>query len=189
VATTEMRFSGLGGQGMILCAYVVGRAAAVIDGRHATLNQAFGPEARGSACSAQLVVSDQPVMYPYVRGTDILVAMSQDAFQKFVGEVRDGGTVIVDESLVSPGASDRVRIVAAPATLAAEKLGKRIAANMVMAGVFTSVTRVVSPDAMREAIRTSVPSGTEELNLTAFARGLEIGQSLARAGETVEATP
>jgi 2-oxoglutarate ferredoxin oxidoreductase subunit gamma len=184
-----MRFSGLGGQGMILCAYVVGRAAAVIDGRHATLNQAFGPEARGSACSAQLVVSDEPVMYPYVRGTDVLVAMSQDAFQRFVGEVRDGGTVIVDESLVSPGAVDRVRIVAAPVTLAAEKLGKRIAANMVMAGVFTAATAVVSPEAMREAIRESVPSGTEALNLAAFERGLEIGRSIASVGKAVEATP
>ena len=189
MATTEMRFSGLGGQGMILCAYVVGRAAAVIDGRHATLNQAFGPEARGSACSAQLVVSDDPVMYPYVRRTDILVAMSQDAYQKFVGEVRDGGTVIVDESLVTPGATDRVRIIAAPVTLAAEKLGKRIAANMVMAGVFTSATGVVSPDAMRIAIRDSVPSGTEELNLAAFARGLEIGRSIACPGEALEAAP
>lgn len=189
MATTEMRFSGLGGQGMILCAYVVGRAAAVIDGRHATLNQAFGPEARGSACSAQLVVSDEQVMYPYVRGTDILVAMSQDAYQTFVGEVRDGGIVIVDESLVTPGDVDRVRVVSVPATLAAEKLGKRIAANMVMAGVFTAATDVVSPDAMREAIRESVPSGTEELNLAAFTRGLELGRSIARTGEAVEATP
>ena len=189
MATTELRFSGLGGQGMILCAYVVGRAAAVIEGRHATLNQAFGPEARGSACSAQLVVSDEPVMYPYVRGTDVLVAMSQDAYQRFVGEVRDGGTVVVDESLVTPGAVDRVRIVSAKATLAAEKLGKRIVANMVMAGVFTAATEVVSPDAMREAIRESVPGGTEELNLAAFERGLEIGRSIACPGEAVEAMP
>jgi 2-oxoglutarate ferredoxin oxidoreductase subunit gamma len=188
VATTEMRFSGLGGQGMILCAYVVGRAAAVIDGRHATLNQAFGPEARGSACSAQLVVSDEPVMYPYVRGTDILVAMSQDAYKQFVGEVRDGGTVIVDESLVTPVATDRVRILSAPVTLAAEKLGKRIAGNMVMAGVFTAATGIVSPDAMRQAIRESVPGGTEDLNLAAFERGLEIGRSIAPAGHAVEAT-
>lgn len=189
MATTEMRFSGLGGQGMILCAYVVGRAAAVVDGRHATLNQAFGPEARGSACSAQLVVSDEPVMYPYVRGTDILVAMSQDAYQRFVDEVRDGGTVIVDESLVTPAATGRVRIVTAPVTLAAERLGKRIVGNMVMAGVFTEVTGVVSAEAMRRAIRESVPSGTEELNLAAFERGLELGRSIACSGETVEATP
>jgi 2-oxoglutarate ferredoxin oxidoreductase subunit gamma len=174
---------------MILCAYVVGRAAAVIDGRHATLNQAFGPEARGSACSAQLVVSDDPVMYPYVRRTDVLVAMSQDAYQKFVGEVRDGGTVIVDESLVTPAATDRVRIVSAPVTLAAEKLGKRIVGNMVMAGVFTAATGIVSPDAMRRAIRESVPGGTEELNLAAFERGLEIGLSMTCRGAIVEATP
>jgi 2-oxoglutarate ferredoxin oxidoreductase subunit gamma len=189
VATTEMRFSGLGGQGMILCAYVVGRAAAVIEGRHATLNQAFGPEARGSACSAQLVVSDEPVMFPYVRGTDVLVAMSQEAYQKFVDEVRDGGTVIVDASLVTPAVTDRLRIVTAPATIVAEKLGKRIAANMVMAGVFTAATGLVSPDAMRKAIRESVPGGTEELNLAAFEQGLIAGGSTVCAGAAVEAAP
>jgi 2-oxoglutarate ferredoxin oxidoreductase subunit gamma len=174
---------------MILCAYVVGRAAAVNEGRHATLNQAFGPEARGSACSAQLVVSDEPVMYPYVHGTDILVAMSQDAYQRFVDEVRDGGIVVVDDSLVTPVATDRVRIVAAPATRAAEGLGKRITANMVMAGVFTATTQAVSPEAMRAAIRESVPGGTEELNLAAFERGLEIGRSISCPGEAVEAKP
>lgn len=188
MATTEMRFSGLGGQGMILCAYVVGRATAVIEGRHATLNQAFGPEARGSACSAQLIVSDEPVMFPYVRGTDVLVAMSQEAYQKFVSEVRDGGTVIVDASLVTPEESDRVRIVTAPATIEAEKLGKRIVANMVMAGVFTAATGVVSADAMRRAIRESVPAGTEDLNLAAFERGLEAGGAPQGAGAAVEAT-
>jgi len=103
--------------------------------------------------------------------------------------VRDGGTVIVDESLVTPGATDRVRVLTAPATLAAEKLGKRIAGNMVMAGVFTAATGIVSPDAMRQAIRESVPSGTEELNLVAFERGLEIGRSIACSGEAVEARP
>jgi len=136
MANTEIRITGFGGQGVILAAYVIGKAAAVVEGRHATLNQAFGPEARGSACSAQLILSDDPVMYPYVRRTDILVAMSQDAFRRFEGEVRDGGLALIDNSLVTPGPDPRYRVLGVPAGRMAEELGKRIVGNMVMVGFF-----------------------------------------------------
>jgi 2-oxoglutarate ferredoxin oxidoreductase subunit gamma len=186
MAITEIRISGFGGQGVILAAYVIGKAAAVVEGRHATLNQAFGPEARGSACSAQLILSDEPITYPYVRGTDILVAMSQDAYRSFVGEVREGGTVLIDDSLVTPAIGSGHRVLGAPATRTAEQIGKRIMANMVMVGLLTAATGIVAPDAVRESIRTSVPSGTEEANLHAFERGLEMGGRLVPASRPVE---
>ena len=175
MARTEIRFTGFGGQGVILAAYVIGKAAAVLEGRHATLNQSFGPEARGSACSAQLVLSDEPVTYPYVRATDILLAMSQDAYRRYVHELRDDGVVLVDDSLVVPESGHRA--FGAPATRTAEGLGTKIVANMVMVGLLTSRTGVVGREAVREAIRTSVPTGTEEINLAAFARGLELGDA------------
>lgn len=174
----ETRFSGFGGQGVILAAYITGKAVAVCESRHATLNQSFGPEARGSACSAQVVLSDEPVSYPYVRQTDVLVSMSQDAFRCFVGEVREGGTILVDEDLVSTTEVPGRTLLAVPATRIAESLGKRIIANMVMVGFFTATTGLVHEDSVREAIRTSVPSGTEELNLEAFEQGLAHGKSL-----------
>ncbi len=183
MARTEIRMSGFGGQGVILAAYVVGKAAAVVEGRHATLNQSFGPEARGSACSAQLVVSDEPVTYPYVRRTDILVAMSQDAYRSFVGEVKDGGLVLVDDSLVSNAQGGRFRILGIPATRTAEQLGRRIVANMVMVGFFVAASGIVSIDAAREAVRSSAPAGTEQLNLAAFERGLELGRAVAAVPE------
>jgi 2-oxoglutarate ferredoxin oxidoreductase subunit gamma len=175
MAKTEIRITGFGGQGVILAAYVLGKAVAVMEDRHATLNQSFGPEARGSACSAQLILSDEPVMYPYVRQTDILLAMSQDAYRTFIDEVREGGIVLVDDSLVTPSSSHRT--YSAPATRTAEQLGKRMIANMVMVGLFTGATGIVSQEAAEEAIKTSVPSGTEELNLAAFKRGLELGRA------------
>src|SRR3970282_2286313 len=79
MATTELRIAGFGGQGVILAGIVIGKAAAIYDGKHATLTQSFGPEARGSACSAQLVLSDQPILYPYLTALDILGGMSQAA--------------------------------------------------------------------------------------------------------------
>ncbi len=180
MARTEIRLTGFGGQGVIMAGYVIGRAAAVEEGRHATLNQSFGPEARGSACSAQLILSDDLVTYPYLRHSDILVAMSQDAYRRFVSEVRPGGLLVFDDSLVEPDPNSTLATVGAPATRIAEEIGKRIMANMVMVGLFTGATQLVSPEAARAAITNSVPTGTSDVNLAAFERGLECG--LARAG-------
>lgn len=185
---TELRISGFGGQGVILAAYVLGKACAVVENGHATLNQAFGPEARGSACSAQLILSSDPVAYPYVRDLDILVAMSQDAYRLFAGEVKPGGLILVDEDLVTPEARPERRILAVPATRIAESLGKRIVANMVMVGFFEASTGLLEVDSVREAIRTSVPSGTEEGNLAAFEAGYDFGRGVASPSPGEEVT-
>ena len=74
---TEIRIAGFGGQGVILSAVVLGKAASIYENGFATMTQNFGPEARGGACSAQLVISDSPVLYPYVTRPDIMVIMSQ----------------------------------------------------------------------------------------------------------------
>lgn len=178
----EIRLSGFGGQGLILAGHVLGKAAAVFEGRHATLNQSFGPEARGSACSAQLVLSDEPISYPYLQRTDILVAMSQDGYARFIHDVRPGGLVLIEDALVTPDPQSSLRVLGLPATRIAESLGKRIMANMVMVGFVTATTDIVTVDAVREAIRTSVPAGTEEKNLAAFEEGLVVG------GETATGT-
>jgi 2-oxoglutarate ferredoxin oxidoreductase subunit gamma len=183
---TEIRLTGFGGQGIILAAYVLGKAASVVEGRHATLNQSFGPEARGSACSAQLVLSDEPISYPYVRQSDLLVAMSQDAYRRFVDEIKPQGLVLHDDSLVTPERGQDLRHLGVAATRLAEGLGKRIVANMVMVGFCTAVCGLAAEDSVRQAIRTSVPTGTEELNLAAFEAGLEEGHRAAPSGPVLE---
>ncbi len=87
MARTEIRITGFGGQGVVLSGYVIGRACAIGAGKHATMIQSFGPEARGSACSCTLVVSDSEVLYPYVQRPDVLVVMSGEGFEKYVVEV------------------------------------------------------------------------------------------------------
>jgi 2-oxoglutarate ferredoxin oxidoreductase subunit gamma len=181
----EIRFSGLGGQGIIRSGFIVGMATSIFDGKNATMNQAFGPEARGSACSSQLIVSPDPVLYPYLTGQDILVAMSQDAFVKFLPELRNGGTLLIDEDLVKfkdPGRG--IRTFSIPATRFAEDLGNRIAANVVMLGFFTAVTDVVTLEAMEEAVPKSVPSRFVELNMNAFRKGYEYGVEQAKEKST-----
>lgn len=183
MARIEIRLSGFGGQGLILAGHIIGKAVAVVEGRHATLNQSFGPEARGSSCSAQVILDDEPVAYPYVRATDILAAMSQDAYATFVGSVRPGGVVLVDDSLVTPDPASPHRTLGVPATRVAEGLGRRIIANLVMVGFLVATTGVVSRDAAREAVRSSVPPGTEDANLEAFERGYAHGVSLVGASK------
>jgi len=184
---TEIRITGFGGQGVILAAHILGRAAAVVDGGHATMNQSFGPEARGSACSAQLIICDEFVTYPYVRRTDILMAMSQDAYRQFVKEVKPGGIVVVDSSLVTPDPAYGLESWRAPATKIAEDLGRRIIANMAMIGLFTAVSKVVTVESARQAIKNSVPAGTEDINLAALEKGRELAKRLLEASTEVHA--
>jgi 2-oxoglutarate ferredoxin oxidoreductase subunit gamma len=169
---TEIRVSGYGGQGVILAAHIMGKAASIFQGLNATMNQAFGPEARGSACSAQLVVDDDAIFYPYIRKPQVLIAMSKEAYEKFSPEVAPGGTILIESDLVQPeNKRDDVTYAGVPATRYAEELGRRLVLNMVMLGFFTAQTDVLDPEAAREAVASSVPAGTEELNLAAFDKG------------------
>ncbi len=175
---TEIRFSGFGGQGIILSGILAGKAAALFDNKNATMTQSFGPEARGSACSAQLVVSDEPVLYPYITQPTVLVSMSQDACEKFLPELAKAGTLLVDEDLVKLKSVKRtIKKFAIPATRFAEELGNRILGNLVMLGFFSAVTEIVSAESFKKAIPGGVPERYLELNLKAFERGYEFGKS------------
>jgi len=178
MARTEVKIGGFGGQGVILTGYVIGKAASLFDDKNATMTQAFGPEARGSACSSQVIVSDEPILYPYVKKPQIMVIMSQEAFAKFSPAIDPEGMLLFEEELVDPaGIPPSVKLFGIPATRIAEELGRKVVLNMVMAGFFTAVTGLVSKNAMRKAIESTVPKGTEGLNLAAFEKGFEFGSS------------
>ena len=179
---TEIRLAGFGGQGVILSAIILGRAASIYQGAFATMTQNFGPEARGGACSAQLVLSESPVLYPYVTRPDFLVVMSQEAYARFVPELKEGGTLIVEQDLVRVSdLNQEIQVYSVPATRIAEELGKRMVLNSVMVGFFTAVTHLLDPDAVRKAVADSVPPSFRELNLQAFERGLEQGTTVLTA--------
>ena len=179
MARTEIKIGGFGGQGVILSGYIIGRAASIYDNKHATMIQAFGPEARGSACSSQIIVAGEEIAYPYITTPEIMIVMSQEAYTKFVPELATGGILITEEELVTPHNLRRdIRHFSIPATRIAEELGKRMVLNIVMMGFLTAVTRIVGRDAMQSAVKVSVPKGTEDLNLKAFTRGFEYGAEL-----------
>jgi 2-oxoglutarate ferredoxin oxidoreductase subunit gamma len=179
----EIRLSGFGGQGIIRSGEIIGKAAAIYDGRYATFTQSYGPESRGGAAAAQVAIADDPVelSYPHLVDPTVLVIMSQGAYNKYVPGFRRDGLLIFDESLVDlDEAAKGVQMVSIPATRIAEELGRRIVANVVMLGFVSAVTDVATPDAMRKAVLDSVPAGTEELNERAFERGFEYGQELGK---------
>jgi 2-oxoglutarate ferredoxin oxidoreductase subunit gamma len=166
---------------------ILGKAASIYQDGFATMTQSFGPEARGGACSAQLVISGTPVLYPYVTRPDILVILSQEAYTRFVPELKDGGTLIVERDLVRlTDLKPNTQVYSIPATRIAEELGKRMVLNSVMVGFFTCVTQLLDAVAVRKAVADSVPVSFRELNLKAFEAGLEYASKMATLAEHTE---
>ncbi|MCX6151076.1 MAG: 2-oxoacid:acceptor oxidoreductase family protein [Ignavibacteriales bacterium] len=169
---TEIKIGGFGGQGVILSGYIIGRAASIYDNKHSTMIQSFGPEARGSSCSAQIIVDQKPIDYPYITSPSIMIVMSQEAYTKFSPELAPGGILITEEELVNPlNLRKDLKHFSIPATRIAEELGKKMVLNIIMMGFATAVTNIIDKDAMRKAVEVSVPKGTVELNLEAFDKG------------------
>lgn len=176
MSTQEIRFSGFGGQGIIRCALITGKALSLYDDKFATMTQSFGPEARGSACAAQLVVSDDRVLYPYITHPGILIALSQEAYDKYYGELPDGGLLIVEQDLVKLKSDHpNLRLMRVPATRFAEEVGNRLFTNLVTLGFFAAVAGVVTADAMKKALPGLVPDRFLKVNIKAFDKGYEYG--------------
>ena len=173
----EILITGFGGQGIVLAGKIVGEAASLGDQKESTLTQSYGPEARGGACSAQVIISDGTIHFPYVRKPDILVCMSQGGYDKHASMLGDGSMLIIDEDLVQPHGLKDGDYFAVPATRIAEEIGRKMMANIVMLGFFTAVTEAVSLEAAQTAVTGSVPKGTEKMNIAAFSKGYDRGMA------------
>lgn len=171
--TKQVILTGFGGQGIILAGRILGMAAALVDQKESTLVQSYGPESRGGACCAQVIISSQIIQYPYVKFADVLMCMSQSAYDRYKGQLKAQGFLITDKDLVTPD-PERLSFAIA-ATRMAEELGKKMMANIIMVGFTTAVTHLVTENAARHAVLSSVPKGTEEMNLKAFTKGYEYG--------------
>jgi len=181
----EIRLAGFGGQGIILAGHILGKAASIYENKNAVFTQSYGPEARGGSCSADVLVSKGPIHYPKVSKPDVLVLMSQGALATYGETIKDGGLLIIDEDLVTlTEVPKEVILRRVPATRIAEDMGKRIVANIVMLGGLTALASLVSYEAMKESVLSSIPPGTEDFNLTAFNNGYDYGMSLAPGKDT-----
>ena len=174
MARQEVRFAGFGGQGLLLAGILLGKAACLYAEKQAAQTQSYGTEARGGASQCNVVIDDKEITYVGVVNPDVFVVMSQEAYEKLVGEVKEGGMVFLESDLVKIKENPALRQVPVPSTSAAKGLGKQMVANVVMLGAMVEGTKIVDANQVKACLKESVPAGTEELNLKAF----EVGRSL-----------
>ena len=177
---TEIRLAGEGGQGMILAGIILAEAAAVYDGKQATQTQSYGPEARGGASRSEVVISDGEIDHPEVLSPDVVLTLSQEAYQKFAKTVNASGLLIVDEDRVQTS-GDFHGIKIPVARIAQESTGRAITANTVALGVLVGLTNVVSPEAIEKAVTARTPKGTEEMNRKALQAGFAAAEQVKAA--------
>ncbi len=179
---TEIIVTGFGGQGIILAGRILGKSASLGDKKESTFVQAYGPESRGGACNAQVIISDKPINYPYVTQPHILVAMSQAGFDKFASDLTAAAILLIDQDLVRPDNAPCDHF-AIPASRMAENMGNIMMANIIMLGFCTAITQAVSKKAAETTIAGSVPKGTEDRNVEAFNKGFDYGMSTLKGRE------
>ncbi len=171
----NIRFSGFGGQGIVLAGFILGNAA-VIDGKNSIQTQSYGSEARGGACRSDVIISKDEINELSPPNIDVLVSMSHSAFEKYFSSLKKKGTLVIDSDLVFPEKVDKLKCFGIQATdIAFKKFGRKIIGNMVMIGYVTAITDIVSKKAAKESIKNNVPKGTEALNLKAFEEGYKLG--------------
>ncbi|MCW3490742.1 2-oxoacid:acceptor oxidoreductase family protein [Dethiobacter alkaliphilus] len=174
VIRKEIRLSGSGGQGIILAAVTLADAA-LEAGFYGVQTQSYGPEARGGASKAEVIISDQPIDYPKVTTPDIVLALTSQAYAKYCDDINPGGTMIVEESLSTDDCPDSALRV--PILGTAREVGKEIVANMVSLGVLAATLKKhIDKEFIEKSISKRVPPGTEELNIRAFQKGYDMIQ-------------
>jgi len=176
----EIRLSGSGGQGLILAGVILATAIGVGDGKNAVQTQSYGPEARGGASRADIVVSDGEVYYPKTMKLDLLLALTQEACDKYYPDMKEGGTLIVDSNMVTQVPTKRYHGFPF-VRLAREEMGHAMVANVIALGAIAELTGVVSKASLKEAVLARAPRGTEDKNKKALELGFSIAKK-AKAG-------
>lgn len=185
----EVRLAGSGGQGLILAGLVLAEAAGLYDGRQVAMVQSYGPEARGGASKAEVIISDKPIDYPLASQVNVLLALNQEAADTYCWDLDPEAVLLVDQDLVShPPTSRAVRM---PFTrIARDKLKKTMVANVVALGAISEISGVVSKKALEKALLARVPKGTEALNKKALSAGVKLAKDwrASRQGQPAEAS-
>lgn len=173
----QIRMSGFGGQGILLAGALLGEAG-VIEEKWVSGSNSYGAQARGSGCKSEIIFSNAPIDYPHLTTADFLVAMSQGTYDLYVRDVRDGsGFILYDDGLVKPRNDLRTRQVGTPATeQAVKKLNNKQVANIVLLGAFVKITKIVSPEAIKKAMKIHVNERFRNINLKAFEIGMTLGR-------------
>ncbi len=170
----ELRFSGAGGQGLILAGIIMAEAAAIYDGKQALQSQSYGPEARGGASKSEVIISDEPIDYPKATAVDALLALTQEACDKYCGDLKENGILLLDSDLVCKVPKGKYQVVGFPIiNTAKNEVGRTIVANIVALGAMVALTGIVSKESAEKAVVARVPEAFAELNRKAFLTGYD----------------
>ena len=177
MARKEIRISGFGGQGVVLSGNIIGKAACLFDDNFAVFTQNYGPESRGGSCTAEVVISREPIDHPYATRPQVQVLLSQEAYVKYGRNAPEGTLVVVDADLVKIDPAQQPPPLAIPASrLAREEMGRPVVANIIMLGFLAARSDLVSYECLKKSILASIHAGTEDINTRAFELGYEYGQ-------------
>ncbi|MCL4501202.1 MAG: 2-oxoacid:acceptor oxidoreductase family protein [Deltaproteobacteria bacterium] len=177
----EIRLAGSGGQGLILAGVILAEAAGIYDGKFVCQTQSYGPAARGGASKAEVVISNREIDYPKAIRPDVLLALNQMSLDKYLGDLKPGGVLLVDADLVREVPVEGA--VTIPFTHIARELGKEMITNIVALGALAAITRAVSADGLQKAVLARVPPQTRELNQKALEAGMAAAQKFLAAKE------
>jgi len=177
----EIRLSGSGGQGLILAGKILAEAAVIYDGKNATQSQSYGPEARGGASRAEVIISDEEIIFPKAQNIDLLLSLTQESCNIYSTDLKEDGILLVDSKLVSEVPEGKYTVYRVPIIdIAVEETGKTLTANIVALGLVTELSNIVSRKAVESAILSRVPKGTEEMNKKAFLAGLKKAEEIKK---------
>jgi 2-oxoglutarate ferredoxin oxidoreductase subunit gamma len=175
----EIYLSGSGGQGLILAGIILAEAAGIYDGFEVAQTQSYGPEARGGASRSEVIISDEKIDYPKIIKSDILLALTQKACDKYIQNLKEEGILLVDSTNTVKIPSFSGKIYQYPITEDAIKiLGNQLVANIISLGIIVQLTAIVSRDAIEKAVESRIPERTKELNKRALEYGFQIGVKL-----------
>ncbi|MFC1919389.1 2-oxoacid:acceptor oxidoreductase family protein [Chloroflexota bacterium] len=176
----EIRIAGFGGQGIVLSGSIIGKAASIFNKGFAALTQSYGPESRGGSCRAEVVVSDNPIGYPYAVSPNVQIILSQEAYTEYGRNALQGSLVIVDSDLVIVDPNSSTQPLPIPASRMAQDMGRAVVANIIMLGFLAAKSDIVPYEALKNAVLDSVPAGTEDFNNKAFDLGYSYGIDQSR---------
>lgn len=176
----EIRFSGSGGQGLILAGVIFAEAATIYDRINAVQSQSYGPEARGGASKSEVIISDKVIDFPKATAIDLQLSLTQEACTKYYKDVKGNGTLLVDEDFVKEIPKGTFKVIKLPIIrTASEEIGKAFVANIVALGAITAITGKVSIASVEKAVLSRVPKGTEDLNKKALMAGYNLAKAAA----------
>jgi 2-oxoglutarate ferredoxin oxidoreductase subunit gamma len=170
----ELRFSGAGGQGLITAGIIMAKAASIYEGKESVQSQSYGPEARGGASKSEVIISDTIIDYPKATRVDALLAMTQEACDKYSHDLKEGGILLVDTDLVKKLPAGNFKTVSFPIINTAKNdVGREIVANIVALGAMVALSGQVTRENAEKAVLSSVPEAFIELNKKAFSMGYD----------------